>query len=163
MIRRYMALLAAALLALAPIGAHSAALSITAANVSLDSGAYETAVAGEAFSAGAILYLKASDGRYYKAQADGTAEEAGSGGIGIALGTADAAGARIAIAKPGAIVSIGTGTAGKTYVIGTTAGAINPSADIDGTSTNKVTVIAIGIGSNKLLVTHVYHSGSVVP
>ena len=39
------------------------ALTVTPANVSLDSGPVEGVIAGEAFSAGAILYYKASDGR----------------------------------------------------------------------------------------------------
>lgn len=141
--------------------AFATALSITAANVSLDSGPSEQGIAGEAFVAGAILYYKESDGRWYKAQCDGTAAEAGSAGIGMALGTADAAGARIVIARPGAVVSIGTGTAAMIYLPGRTAGSLIPSADL--AQTDKATIAALGIGSNKLLLTYVYNAGAVVP
>lgn len=137
------------------------ALTVTPANVSLDSGPVEGVIAGEAFSAGAILYYKASDGRWYKAQCDGTAAEAGADGLGLALGTADAAGARVSVARPGAIVSIGTGTAGVIYLPGRTAGSLIPSADL--ASTDKVTPAALGIGSSKVLLIRDYHAGAVVP
>jgi hypothetical protein len=162
MIRRFAGLLAAALVALAPVMALATALSITAANVSQDSGPRDSdQLAGEAFAAGAILYRKSSDSRWYKAQCDGTAEEAGSDDIGLALSTADAAGARLSIAKPGAVVSLGTGTAGTAYFIGRTAGAIIPAADL--AQTDKATLIGLGVGTNKLLLGRLYHAGSVVP
>src|SRR3972149_9800957 len=89
------------------------ALTITAANVVWQSGTKPLSdqVAGEAFIAGAAIYL-AANGKWYKAQCDGTAIEAGSGGIGMALATADALGARISVALPGAIVAVGAGAAG---------------------------------------------------
>lgn len=118
-------------------------------------------IAGEAFAAGAILYYKSADGRWYKAQCDGTPAEAGADGLGLALGTADAAGARVVIGRPGAIVSIGTGTAGLIYLPGRTAGSLIPSADA--ASTDKVTPAALGIGSSKVLLIRDYHAGSVVP
>jgi hypothetical protein len=142
-----------------------AALTITAANVSLTSAGrvYADAVAGEAFAAGAAVYLKASDQRWYKAQCDGTAEEAGSQALGIALATADAAAARVSVASDGSVVALGTGTAGKTYCPGTVAGTLVPTADIDATSTSKVSQIAIGIGSNSVQVQRNYNAGAVVP
>ena len=161
MIRRTLYGALAALL-LVPGLALATALSITAASVSLDSGPHDTdQVAGEAFVAGAVVYQRASDSKWLKAQSDGTAEEAGNVDIGIALGTADAAGARVSIAKPGAVLSLGTGTAGVAYFIGRTAGAIVPAADL--ASTDKATLIGLGIGSSKLLLTRLYHAGSVVP
>lgn len=133
------------------------ALSITAASVAYVSGpVFADQVAGEAFIAGAAVYLK-SDGKWWKAQCDGTAAEAGADGLGIALATADAAGARVSIALPGAVVTIGTGTAGVIYCVGTTAGSLIPAADL--ASTNKVTVAAVGIGSSKVQVARVYNAG----
>lgn len=162
MLRRTLYGALAALLLLVPQLSFATALSITAANVSLDSGPRESdQIAGEAFAAGAVVYLKASDGKWYKAQSDGTAEEAGSVDIGLALSTADAAGARLSIAKAGAVVSLGTGTAAVAYFVGRTAGAIIPAADL--ASTDKATLIGLGIGTNKLLLTRLYHSGAVVP
>lgn len=161
MLRRALLSVLAAVALLAAPQVYATALSITAANVSLDSGPSEPAIAGEAFAAGAILYYKPSDGRYYKAQADGTAEEAGNAGVGLALATADAAGARIFVAKPGAIVSLGTGTAAVMYWAGRTAGSLIPTADL--AQTDKATPVALGIGSNKVLLLYVYNAGSVVP
>jgi hypothetical protein len=138
------------------------ALVITAAAVALVSGPHDAdQVAGEAFVAGAAVYRKASDGKWYKAQCDGTAEEAGSVDLGVALATADAAGARVSIAKAGAVVALGTGTAGTFYALGATAGAIAPVADL--VSTNKATLIGVGIGSNQLLLSRIYNAGAVVP
>lgn len=138
------------------------ALSISAASVAWVSGPIQQdAVAGEAFIAGAMVYLK-SDGKWWKAQADGAAAEAGAEGLGMALATADAAGARVSVALPDSIVSVGAGTAGIAYFVGSVAGLLNPIADI-ATSTWKVTMAAIGIGSNKLKLARVYDAGSVVP
>ena len=138
-----------------------AALSITAANVIWQSGDIDKdQVAGEAFIAGAMVY-KAANGTWLKAQSDGTAIEAGSEDLGMALFTADVAAARGSIAKPGAVVAIGAGTAGVPYFVGPTAGSLNPIADI--ASTGKVTMAAVGIGSNKVQLARVYNAGAVVP
>lgn len=137
------------------------ALSITAANVAWQSGPVaKDQVAGEAFVAGAYVYRSSTTGRWLKAQCDGTAEEAGATETGMALFTADAAGARGSVALPGAIVAVGTGTAGVAYVPGDTAGALMPIADAN--STDKVTLGALGIGSNKLLLCRVYDAGAVL-
>lgn len=135
-------------------------LSITAASVAYQTGPLATdQAAGEAFVAGAMVYRSAT-GTWLKAQCDGTAIEAGSDLIGMALFTADAAGARGSIALPGAVVTVGGGTAGTVYVIARTAGSLTPVADM--LSTDKVTVAAIGIGSSKLQLAQVYNAGAVV-
>lgn len=139
------------------------ALSITAANVSLDSGAHDAdQIAGEAFIAGAVVYQRASDGKWLKAQCDGTAEEAGSVALGIALATADAAGARVSIARDGAIVSVGSAVclAGFYYCPARTAGSLIPTADL--ASTDKSTLAAVGISTSKLLIQRVYNATSIV-
>lgn len=139
-----------------------AALTITAANVSLVSGAHDDGcIAGEAFAAGAAVYQKSTDLKWYKAQSDGTTEEAGSVDLGVALATADAAGARVSVAKTGAVVALGTGAAGTFYAIGRTAGAIIPVADL--ASTDKATMVGLGIGTNQMLLQRLYNAGSVVP
>lgn len=138
-----------------------AALSITAANVVWQSGpVLGDQIAGEAFAAGACVYKSNVTGKWLKAQCDGTALEAGSEALGIALATADADGSRVSIAVDGAVVSLGAGTAGVLYCPGATAGALNPIADL--TSTNKVTPIALGIGSNKVQVGRIYNAGAVL-
>lgn len=136
------------------------ALTITKASVAYQEGPIAgDQIAGEAFDAGDCVYLKQADSRWYKAQNDGTTAEAGEAGTGMALFTADAAGARGTIAKPGAIVTIGTGTAGVTYCVGATYGDYVPDADVSGA---KKTIVGVGIGSNKLLLCHVYNAGAVV-
>lgn len=137
------------------------ALTITKANVSWVSGPVTAdQLAGEAFDAGDEVYQKASDSKWYKAQCDGTPEEAGAEAIGMALGTADAANARVSIARPGAIVAIGTGTAGVVYCVGGTPGDLVPVADL--VSTNKVTVAAVGIGSSRVQLSRIYNAGAVL-
>lgn len=151
----------AAALALAPVPSFATALTITAANVAWVSGPITTdAVSGEAFAAGAVVYLSAT-GTWLKAKSNGTAVEAGSGGIGVALGTSDATGARVSIARADAVISVGTGTAGTAYALCTVAGSICPVADA--ATTNKMTVVGVGIGSNKLHLGYIYDAGSVVP
>lgn len=139
-----------------------AALSITKANVAWVSGPVEPGTAGEALDAGDAVY-RAASGKWLKAQADGTTVEAGENGYGMALATADADGARIQVALPGAIVGIGTGTAAIVYAIGTTAGDIVPVTDLV-TTTQKVTPAFLGVGTSRLLVLGgAYNAGSVVP
>lgn len=134
------------------------ALSITKANVAYVSGPIaKDAYAGEAFDAGDLVYKNAS-GNWLKALHTGTAIQAGSLGLGLALATADAVGARVSIALPGAIVAVGAGTAGVIYCVGQTAGDIIPSADLG--SGDKVTVAGVGIGTNQLQLAHVYNAGS---
>lgn len=145
-----------------------AALSITAASVAWVSGPKDDGqIAGEAFVAGAVVFQSSTNGRWYKAQADGVGgdsgtavDAAGATGYGLALFTADAAGARGSIARPGSVVTIGAGTAGVMYFIHTTAGSMGPYADLG--STNKVTACAVGIGSNQVLLVQAYHAGSVI-
>lgn len=136
------------------------ALSITAANVAWQSGPVKSdQIAGEAFAAGACVYMSAT-GTWLKAQCDGTAIEAGSEDLGIALATADAAGARVSVAVSGAVVSLGTGTAGIMYCPGRTAGSLVPTADL--LSTDKVTPFALGVGSNKVQLQRNYNAGAVI-
>ena len=76
------------------------------------------------------------------------------------LATGDAANARVSIARPGAIVSVGTGTAGVVYTLVDWLGAIGPVADC--ASGDKVTVVGPGIGSNKLQLCWDYNAGCVL-
>lgn len=139
------------------------ALSITAANVAWVSGPIdEGCVAGAAFVAGAEVYL-AANGRWLNAQADGSAIEAGQYGIGMALFTADAAGARGSIARPGAIVTIAASglTPGVPYFVGNTAGSLDPLADLG--SNDKVTFAGMLISATQIKLGYLYDAGSVVP
>lgn len=163
MLRRALAsLLVAAVVALSIGPALATALSITASGVVYVNGPkLSDAQAGEAFVAGAAVYRKSTDGKWWKAQADGTADEAGQTQIGMALGTADAAGGRVSVALPGAIVTIGAGVSGTVYYVGPTAGSVNPIADV-ATTGWYVTPFMQGIGSNKVMILGFY-TGALVP
>ena len=139
-----------------------AALSITASAVTFVSGPIDKdCVAGEALNAGAIVYL-ANDGTWLKAQCDGTAVEAGANGYGMALATAAAAGQRLSVARPGAIVTIAASglTVGIPYFIGNTAGQLDPLADLG--STDKVTFGGVTISATRILLGYLYDSGAVL-
>lgn len=132
------------------------ALTIAKADVLLVTGsAASNQVAGEPFEAGDEVY-QAGNGRWFKAQCDGTALQAGARGTGMALATADVAGARVGIARPGSIVSVGTGEEGGVYCLGRTPGTLVPYFDVE--VGDRVTIAALGIGSNKLMLCCVYHS-----
>lgn len=138
------------------------ALSITAAQVLLVSGPTVTGIFGATITQGQAVYF-ASDGKWKLAQSDGTAAEAGADGYGIALsGGGD--GQQGVVALPGAKVTLGAGAApaaGTVYAIGTGAGGINPVADLG--STNKVTPLALGVGSNAVkILSGAYDSGAVL-
>lgn len=146
-----------------------AALVIAAANVAWVSGPKDDGQqAGEAFIAGAAVFLSSKDGKWYKGQADGAggdggtaADAAGASGYGMALFTADAAGARGSIARPGAIVSVGAGAAATTYYFHGTAGSLGLLADI--VNPNLATAVAKGIGSNKLAILNDPSPATTVP
>lgn len=136
------------------------ALTITAANVAYVSGPImRDQVAGEAFNAGALVAYDPTSQSWFKSECDSTTTLAGATNLAMALATAPAAGARVSLALPNAIVAVGTGTAGIVYHPGTTSGTLVPTADL--VSTNKVTVAALGIGGNQLQIARVYNAGAV--
>jgi len=136
------------------------ALTMTASGIAWVSGPIlKGAKAGEAFDAGDCVYLSASN-TYLKAQSDGTAIEAGQNGLFLALGTAEAAGQRVSLARPGAIVTVPTGVApGEVYFPGATAGDLVPLADR--VNDSKVTQFALGIAATQLLLLWAYDDGAV--
>jgi hypothetical protein len=82
-----------------------------------------SATSGEAITAGAAVYIKASDGRLYNAI--GTGDESTYSFVGIALTTVGAAGSSVNYAPIGTIANVGlTLTAGSYYFITDVAGTI---------------------------------------
>jgi len=138
-------------------------LSVTASQVLYVSGPMEYVTAGAAITTGQVCY-KAADNTWLPAQTDGTAVEAGANGVGLALATAAAAGARIGMARPGAIVTIGAGagpTTGVVYYISNGAGGLAPIGDIG--SADKVVPFCLSIGSNQIqLLDKNYNAGSAL-
>lgn len=80
---------------------------------------------GEAITAGQPVYIKASDGKLYKTDAD-LSDEATFSFIGFALNTVAAADLTVYLALPGRIVTgLSALTAGSYYFLSNTAGAIS--------------------------------------
>ncbi len=137
-----------------------AALTIAAAAVALVSGpVLADQQAGEAFVAGANVYQN-DNGVWLKAKCGGTALEAGQNATGIALATADAVGARVSIASAGAVVALGTSAGGVVYAIGTVAGQLVPMADL--VATNRVTPVALGVGTNRVQLIRAYNPTAIL-
>ncbi len=135
-------------------------LSVTANSVVTISGNTNTRLAGEAITAGQSIYIKSTDGKVYKAQCDGTAEEAGSGvDFGIALNGA-AAGQPVQYQIDGSL-NIGAVTVKTTtYMISAAAGGICPQADL--VSTNKITVLGYATDATGTFVFNRRYTGAVV-
>jgi len=114
-------------------------VSITAANV-VPTGTYAKSIVtyGETITAGQSLYLKASDGKYWKTQCDGTAEEAAAGGIALVGGGANQLGVLL---TSGTLTIGGTLVAGRHYAVSRAAGGICPESDL--VSTDKVTILGL--------------------
>lgn len=133
-------------------------LVITATSVVPGSGAVVLqGTAGETITAGNSLYLKASDGKLWKAQCDGTAEEATC--VGVALNGA-------AVNQPVGYVSNGTMTIGATtskattYVVSATAGGIAPQADL--IATNRISYVGYATDATGTFVVNRRLTGAVV-
>lgn len=116
-------------------------LTVTATSVVKGTGAVinKDYLAGETITAGQAVYLKESDGKLWKAQADGTAAEAAF--IGIALNGA-AAGQPVVILTSGSCTIGATVAVGGVYCVSATAGGICPVADL--VSSDYVTIIGYG-------------------
>jgi hypothetical protein len=102
---------------------------------------------GETVTAGMSVY-KAADGLWYKAQNDGTAIEAGSTKLGIALSGG-------AVNQPGTVQTGGTITIGATvvvggvYIVSSAYGGVAPFADI---STNRLSILGYAPTTTTLIV-----------
>lgn len=111
-----------------------------------------TGVSGAAITAGQSVYRKNADQKFYPAQANGSQEQAGQYGGGIALDSAPGAGQYVTILQAGQINLGATLTVGQTYVTSPsgTLGAIAPISDL-GTG-NYVTILGVAISASILVV-----------
>ena len=102
-------------------------LTQTPANVETASGAaISTVQAGEAFDAGTPVYQLASDGKYYKADANDALKYVA---VGIAISGASSDG--YFVLQRGGDINIGATTVkGEIYILSNTAGAIAPHGDL---------------------------------
>jgi hypothetical protein len=133
-------------------------LTITAANVVAASGAsIERGVAGETITAGQAIYLKPSDGKLWKAQCDGTADEGLPVGIALNGGSVNQS---ITYQVDGQL-NIGATTAKTTaYVLSATLGGICPQADL--VSTNKIVYLGYATATDGSFVMMKRVTGAVV-
>lgn len=132
-------------------------LSITAANVQPGTGTVILGTAGETITAGQAVYLKASDGRLWLAQADGTAAEADV--VGIAL-NGGAAGQPVHYAADGTLTIGATTVKTTAYVLSAAAGGICPQADL--VSTNKIVYLGYATSTLGAFVMMKRNTGAVV-
>lgn len=105
--------------------------------------------AGEAITQGQSVYLKSTDNKLYKADADDSAATAAA--VGIAVSAAGVANQQVSYQKSGTIV-IGAAasiTAGETYFVSDTAGGIKPAADLG--AGDYVTYLGVGDASNGIV------------
>ncbi len=105
-------------------------ISITAANVAAGSNALTVhGTAGEAITAGQVVYQAATSKKWLLADNDSATTEVRQA-EGIALNTAGADGQPITVQKSGLITVGGTLTAGTAYYLSGSPGGIAPLADV---------------------------------
>jgi len=133
-------------------------ITVTAANVAASSDALTAdGTAGETVTAGQSVYLKASDSRYWLADANASLAAAATSGITL---NGAAAGQPIKIQTGGTINPGGTVVVGTVYVQSATAGGIAPNAD--STTGWFKTIIGIGITASTIRLV-IVPSGVAIP
>lgn len=88
-------------------------------------------LAGEALAAGDVVYLKAADDKYWKADANASVDTAAAKGI--VMQQTVAVGQHLQPATGGEITIGGTIVAGQIYVVSANAGKVCPAADLAST------------------------------
>ena len=132
-------------------------LTITATSVVPISASIQSGIAGETITAGQSLYIKSTDGKLWKAQCDGTAEEATC--VGIAMNGA-AVNQPVVYAGDGSINIGATTVKTTTYVVSATAGGIALQADLVGT--NRISYVGYATDTTGTLVLMRRLTGAVV-
>lgn len=119
---------------------------VTAGNIAPSETSRDTLLAGEAITAGQVIYKKSADQKAWKAQNDGTEAEAQA--IGIALNGA-AAGQPVAYQKSGALTFGSTfAAAGALVCVSATAGGLCPVADVG--SGKRLTIVGVSTSASVL-------------
>lgn len=135
-----------------------AAITLTPASLARVTGPTRRILAGEALIQGAQVYYKASDGRAYNSQSDGTTAEADTKGT--ALVAATAAGQPVEVQEGGDLDCGAVLTVGKVYCISTTAGKMIAADEL--LTTEKVTVVGVAKSTSRLGLIY-KASGAAVP
>lgn len=131
------------------LSAFSTDVSITAANVKASSAAVlRTMTAGEAITAGQLVYRSSSTFKVLKADCDSaTAGVRDCYGIAVSGAAGDGAAIIVCLEDPALILG-GTTANGTVYCLSATAGGVAPLADI--TTGGYVTVIGVGINTTTI-------------
>lgn len=132
-------------------------LTITAASVVNGSAQTASGFAGETITAGQAVYIKAADGKLWKALSAGTAEEGAP--VGVAL-NGGAVGQPIGYAANGPITIGATTVKTTTYVLSATAGGICPQADL--VSTNRIARVGHATSTGGAFIVDIKAVGAVV-
>ncbi len=132
-------------------------LTVTATSVVPISGSVQSGIAGETITAGNSLYIKAADGKLWKAQCDGTAEEATC--VGVAMNGA-AVNQPVAYVADGSVNIGATTSKATTYVVSATAGGIAPQADL--VATNRISYVGYATDTTGTLIVMRRLTGAVV-
>lgn len=122
-------------------------LTITAANVKVKGSTttVQLVQVGETVTQGQSGYLKSSDSKYWKADADLSAEAAAATGIFMTPAATDG----YALIATGGPIDIGaTLTQGEIYVVSGTAGGVCPEADLS--SAERVTIVGVAADASTL-------------
>ena len=124
-------------------------LSITAANVKVKGANAVLRVQqfGETMTAGQATYLKSTDNKWWKSDANASAEAANAKGVVMIGAAGDAYGV---IAESGPIDVGATLTVGVAYIASTTAGGIAPAADFTGYSGSFLTHLGYATSTSTL-------------
>lgn len=126
-------------------------LTITAANVLVTSNTTTQRVqAGEAVTAGQVVYQKTSDSKYYKTDVTTGSEE--SKAAGVAVTPAGAADDYFLIATAGDIETGGTMTVNEVYVV-SASGAVSPASDLTSGDYGTIVYIAKSAAIGTLVLT----------
>lgn len=128
------------------------ALSVTDTSVVpvLTGGTFETLIAGEAITAGQVVYLKGSDSRAYKSDANDSTKNTVKG---IALNNA-AAGQPVYVQTGGNVNVGGTLTVGGIYCLSNTAGGIDAFASLSSSDWIVILGYATAADNLRLMITH---------
>lgn len=132
-------------------------LTVTATSVVPISGSVQSGIAGETITAGNSLYIKAADGKLWKAQCDGTAEEATC--VGVAM-NGGAVNQPVAYVADGSVNIGATTSKATTYVVSATAGGIAPQADL--IATNRISYVGYATDTTGTLIVMRRLTGAVV-
>lgn len=124
-------------------------LSITAANVKVRGATTLTKIVqfGETMTAGQSTYLKLSDQKYWKADANGSVDTAAASAVVLVGAAGDAYGV---IVERGPMDLGATLTVGVPYIVSTTAGGIAPASDFSGYSGSWLTHLGYATAANSI-------------